>query len=57
MAEQNQSSYAFVKFDKTGRYFASCFLPVGSTSFEALETADGPPHAAKGMAQQFRVTG
>jgi hypothetical protein len=56
LAEQGQSSYAFVKFDETGRYFAACFLPVGSTSFEALENADGAPHAIEGMAQGFRVT-
>jgi hypothetical protein len=55
LAEQGQSTYAFVKFDKAGRYFAACFLPVGATSFEALQTADGPPHAVEGMRQQFRV--
>lgn len=55
LAEQGQTSYLFVKFDKAGRYFAACFLPVGATSFEALESAEGPPHAVEGMAQQFRV--
>lgn len=55
LAEQDQSTYAFVKFDKAGRYFAACFLPVGSTSFEALQTANGPPHAVEGMTRPFRV--
>jgi hypothetical protein len=57
LAEQGQSSYMFAKLARPGRYFVACFLPVGSTSFAALETADGAPHAVEGMAQQFRVTG
>lgn len=40
---------------EAGKYIAVCFLPVGSTSLEALESAEGPPHIAKGMVAEFTV--
>jgi hypothetical protein len=54
-AEQDATTYAYVDLKKSGRYAMVCFLPVGSTSFEALETAQGAPHAAEGMAAEFTV--
>ena len=57
MAEQNQSSYVFVKF-KTGRYFASALPPGRLDQLRGARDRRRPiPHVAKGMAQQFRVTG
>lgn len=38
-----------------GKYALLCFVPVGSTSPEAAQKADGPPHVAKGMAVEFTV--
>lgn len=38
-----------------GRYAAVCFIPVGATDLQALETADGPPHVARGMSLEFTV--
>jgi uncharacterized cupredoxin-like copper-binding protein len=38
-----------------GKYALICFVPVGSTSEEAAEKADGPPHVAKGMSAEFTV--
>lgn len=38
-----------------GRYAVICFIPTGSTSLEAAETADGPPHFTHGMVTEFTV--
>lgn len=46
-----------------GRYAMVCFIPVGTTSMEALETGSpeegtdegGPPHFTEGMATEFTV--
>jgi len=54
-AVQGETSYGFVKLTKPGRYGAGCFIPVGATSEEAAESAQGPPHAVEGMAVEFRV--
>jgi hypothetical protein len=54
-AVQGETTYAFVELNKPGRYGAGCFVPVGSTSEETANTAQGPPHAVEGMALEFRV--
>lgn len=38
-----------------GRYVFICFIPTGSTSLEAAETAEGPPHFTQGMVKEFEV--
>lgn len=38
-----------------GRYVMICFIPQGSTSLEAAETAEGPPHFTQGMLTEFTV--
>jgi uncharacterized cupredoxin-like copper-binding protein len=38
-----------------GKYALLCFVPVGATSEEAAETAQGPPHVARGMSAEFTV--
>lgn len=48
------SDYVVVDL-KPGRYIATCFLPKGATSMDAMESADGQPHAALGMVQEFTV--
>jgi len=40
-----------------GQYFIVCFIPTGTTSFEDIETAEGPPHFTQGMVQEFTVAG
>lgn len=40
---------------EAGEYAIVCFVPVGSTSMEAAESAKGPPHAMKGMTAQITV--
>lgn len=40
-----------------GRYVMICFIPQGSTSLEAAETAEGPPHFTQGMLTEFSVEG
>jgi hypothetical protein len=40
-----------------GEYFIVCFIPTGTTSFEDIETAEGPPHFVEGMVQEFSVEG
>ena len=40
-----------------GRYVMICFIPQGSTSLEAAETAEGPPHFTQGMVTEFTVEG
>lgn len=42
-----------------GNYAVFCFLPVGSTDMEALESGavDGPPHFTQGMLREFTVEG
>ena len=40
-----------------GRYVFICFIPTGSTSLEAAETADGAPHFTQGMVTEFTVEG
>jgi len=55
-AEQGQTSIVYAKLTKAGTYGVACFVPVGATSPEAAETADGPPHHAEGMTAEFEVT-
>ena len=38
-----------------GRYAMLCFVPVGTTTLENLETGTGPPHFARGMFVEFTV--
>ena len=38
-----------------GRYIATCFLPKGATSMDTMQSAEGEPHAALGMVQEFTV--
>ena len=40
-----------------GRYVVACFIPTGTTSMQALESAghDAKPHFAEGMATEFTV--
>lgn len=38
-----------------GEYGVVCFIPTGATDLEALEKAEGPPHALEGMVAQFTV--
>jgi uncharacterized cupredoxin-like copper-binding protein len=40
---------------EAGEYAVLCFVPMGSTSLEAAESAEGPPHAMEGMTAQFTV--
>lgn len=40
-----------------GRYVMICFIPQGSTSLEAAETAEGPPHFTQGMLTEFTIDG
>jgi hypothetical protein len=54
-AAQGETTYVFANLSKPGRYGAGCFIAVGSTSEEAAQTAERPPHAAEGMAVEFRV--
>ena len=54
-AAQGQTSIAYAKLGKTGTYGAVCFLPVGATTEEAIETTEGPPHVAEGMTAEFEV--
>ena len=54
-AAQGETRFLYTKLKKAGTYGAVCFLPVGSTSEEAIETADGPPHFAEGMFAEFEV--
>ncbi len=42
---------------EAGRYAFFCFLPVGSTSFEVIESAEGPPHFTQGMIKEFTIEG
>lgn len=53
-AEPGGESTMFADLD-TGRYVVLCFIPTGTTSFEDIETADGPPHFAQGMVKEFAV--
>jgi hypothetical protein len=54
-AAQGETTILYTKLKKAGTYGAVCFLPVGSTSEEAAETADGPPHFVEGMFAEFEV--
>jgi hypothetical protein len=55
-AAQGETSFAYAKLGKAGTYGAVCFLPVGSTTEEAIESAEGPPHVMEGMSAEFEVT-
>lgn len=55
-AAQGQTSVAYAKLGKAGTYGAVCFIPVGATTEEAVETTDGPPHVMEGMFAEFEVT-
>jgi len=54
-AAQGETTILYTKLKKAGTYGAVCFLPVGSTTEEAIETADGPPHFVEGMFAEFEV--
>jgi len=49
------AAYAVLDLEP-GRYIVSCFLAEGTTSMEALETAEGQPHAMLGMFQEITVS-
>jgi uncharacterized cupredoxin-like copper-binding protein len=56
--EPGTTGYTTMKLKKTGRYGVVCFIPVGSTDFEAAEQADesgARPHHAEGMFAEFEV--
>ncbi|MGH8982318.1 MAG: hypothetical protein ACRDY6_00370 [Acidimicrobiia bacterium] len=55
-ATQGQTSIVYTKLTKAGTYGAACFVPVGATSPETAETAEGPPHFMEGMTAEFEVT-
>lgn len=56
--EPGSSDTLYADLD-AGRYAVFCFLPVGSTSMEALEAGevDGPPHFTQGMITEFTIEG
>ena len=51
-ATQGQTSFGYVNL-KDGRTVAICFIPVGTT--DPNTEVHGPPHASKGMVQEFKV--
>lgn len=53
-AEPGGESTMFADLE-AGRYVVLCFIPTGTTSFEDIETADGPPHFTRGMVKEFTV--
>jgi hypothetical protein len=55
-AAPGAESTMFTDLDE-GNYVMICFIPTGSTSMEAAETAEGPPHFMNGMVSEFTVTG
>lgn len=55
-AAPGESSTMYADLEE-GRYVMICFIPQGSTSLEAAETADGPPHFTQGMLTEFTVEG
>lgn len=44
-----------VKELTAGKYALLCFVPVGATSEKAARSAEGPPHAIRGMSAEFTV--
>jgi hypothetical protein len=56
LAEQGKDAYLTPTLTK-GSYVAVCMLPVGATSFQALQSGsvDGPPHLSQGMMRTFTV--
>lgn len=52
VVEPNQSETTFMNL-KSGRYYAVCFTPVGTTSMNHAGT--GPPHMLRGMLREFVV--
>lgn len=54
--EGGVTDYGYITIDEPGEYIAVCFIPVGATSFETLETVEGPPHALQGMKAEFTVS-
>jgi hypothetical protein len=54
-AQQGDAAVLYTQLRKPGRYAAVCFLPVGSTSPDVVESATGPPHHAEGMIAEFQV--
>jgi hypothetical protein len=56
---QGEISVHYADLQRPGRYAAVCFLPVGSTTEEALEEASQDPnvhsHATEGMVAEFEV--
>ena len=56
LAEQGKDAYLTSTLQK-GSYVAVCMLPVGATSFQALQSGsvDGPPHLSQGMMRSFTV--
>jgi hypothetical protein len=55
-APPGEASTMYAELDP-GRYVAICFIPTGATSFENIETAEGPPHFTQGMVEEFTVEG
>jgi hypothetical protein len=56
IAPQGHDGYLAATLKK-GSYVMVCMLPVGTTSFEQLQSgaADGPPHFSQGMMRTFTV--
>jgi hypothetical protein len=54
-AAQGETSVVYADLKRPGRYAAVCFVPVGATSEEAAQDAEGPPHAVEGMVTEFEV--
>ena len=54
--EAGVTDYGYIPIDEPGEYLAICFIPVGATSFDVLETLEGPPHFTEGMKVEFTVS-
>jgi hypothetical protein len=54
-AAPGQTGVAYAQLSKAGTYGAVCFIPVGATTEEAIETTEGPPHVMEGMFAEFEV--
>ena len=54
-AAQGESNYAVADLT-AGDYLVACFIPVGTTSEDAEPAEDAPPHVARGMKAEFKVS-
>jgi hypothetical protein len=54
-AAPGESDAMFVRLKKPGRYAMVCSVPIGATTEEEAERAEGPPHYTEGMLEEFRV--